>query len=920
MAGLTGRDGESTELDRLTAAVRTGESRVLMVRGEAGVGKTSLLEQLITRAAGFRVLRAAGVQSEMELAFAGVHQLVAPVLDGLDRLPGPQQDALRVAFGLGAGPAPDKFLVGLAVLGLLSEVAGDPPLLCVVDDVQWLDRESVRVLSFVARRLSADPIGLVFGGRDAGDDLAPLPQLTVTGLRDADARAVLDAALAMPVDERVRDLIVAETRGNPLALLELPRGLTPAELAGGFGLLGAMPLPARIEETFERRLGDLPAPTRRLLTLAAADPSGDPLLVWRAAGRWGIPSTAAAPAIEAGHAEFGARVRFRHPLVRSAAYRSAPLAERRQAHAALAWATDASLDPDRRAWHRAQAAAGPDEEVAADLDRLAGRAQGRGGLAAAAAFHDQAALLTPDPGRRAQRFLAAAHALREAGDLESALKAVAVAETGPPDPLRSAQLQRLRGLVAADRQLFTESVPLLMKAARMLTPLDLELARQTHLDAVLASVGAGDLGAPDGVRRAAEAAQAAPRLPGPPRLLDLMLDAHAAWPISGHAGAAPAMIRAIELLHELDTDAHGWLAIASERGPSAMALEVWDFESWRAFADREVRAARELGALIQLQGALNHLAGVRLLSGELSAAERLMDEYRMVAEVTGNRPDPYTTTILLAWRGRGQEASALIARESREAAASGSGRSSGSAEYARAVLNNGLGRHDAALEAASRAFRADHYGYGPQVLPELAEAAARTGDTASLRAALRWMAGRTMVTRTDWALGLDARIRALAADGDAAGSLYLESIERLGRTPIRTQLARSHLLHGEWLRRQGRRVDARHQLRTAHRMLDEMGLAGFAERARRELRATGESVRKRTAPAVRTDGLLTAQETEVARLARDGLSNPEIGARLFLSTRTVQYHLSKVFTKLGISSRGQLHRSLPGEPAGAFVR
>ncbi len=403
-SGLADRRGECGVLDQLVEAVLSGESRVLLVRGEPGVGKSALLDYLAGRAAGCRVVRAVGVESEMELAFAGLHQLLASMLDRLDRLPGPQREALRTAFGLSAGPAPDRFLVGLAVLGLVSEVAGERPLVCLVDDEQWLDRASAQTLGFVARRLPAEAVGLVFGARVAGAELAGLPELVVQGLPEQDARALLDSALTGPLDPRVRDLIVAETRGNPLALLELPRGLTPGELAGGFGLPEGS-LPGRIEESFARQLEGLPEESRHLLQTAAADPSGDPLLVWRAAARLGIPVQASAAG--AGLVEFGARVRFRHPLVRSAAYRSAPVQQMQEIHRALAGATDPAADPDRRAWHRAQAASGPDADVAAELERSAGRALARGGLAAAAAFLERAALLTPEPVRRAQRLLSA---------------------------------------------------------------------------------------------------------------------------------------------------------------------------------------------------------------------------------------------------------------------------------------------------------------------------------------------------------------------------------------------------------------------------------------------------------------------------------------------------------------------------------
>jgi DNA-binding CsgD family transcriptional regulator len=905
-------------LDQLINAVRAGGSRVLVVRGEPGVGKTALLDYLAGRAAGCRVVRAVGVESEMELAFAGLHQLLAPVLDHLDRLPGPQRDALRTAFGLSAGPAPDRFLVGLAVLGLVSEAAAERPLVCLVDDEQWLDRASVQALGFAARRLAADPVGLVFAVRVPGGELAGLPQLAVEGLPEEDARALLAAALAGPLDARVRDLIVAETRGNPLALLELARGLSPAELAGGFGLPGAGTLPGRIEDSFGRQLDGLPEQTRRLLAVAAADPSGDPLLVWRAAGRLGI--AAGAGRATAGLVEFGARVRFRHPLVRSAAYRSAPAQQRQQVHAALAEATDPAADPDRRAWHRAQAAPGPDEDVAAELERSAGRAQRRGGLAAAAAFLERAALLTPEPGRRARRLLAAARGKRDAGELEAALGLLVAAEAGPLDARQAAEVARLRGQIAADQNRDSDAAPLLLRAARLIGPLDAGLARETYLEAIWAAVYAGYLGRPGGVREAAEAARAAPPGPGAPRAVDVLLDAVALRFTEGYAAAAPALTRALERLVTLDFDAgeaHRWPWLGGGRVSGIIALELCDFGSWQALAARRVQVAREGGALVQLQLALPFLGLYHLLAGELAAAERLIDEDRLIAEATGNPPVAYPAMMLPAWQGREHEASGLIQATVHSATEHGTGLLADVAAYASAVLYNGLGRYGAARDAAWRAFERDDLGFGRLVVAELAEAAARTGDAALVRAALDWLGERTRVTPTEWVLGIEARVRALASDGAAADGFYRESVELLGRTRVRAELARSHLLYGEWLRRQGRRMDAREQLRTARQMLQEMGMAAFAERARRELKATGETTRKRTGPAARTAGAgatLTAQETQVARLARDGLSNPEIGARLFISPRTAQYHLSNVFAKLGVTSRGQLHRVLPPDP------
>jgi DNA-binding CsgD family transcriptional regulator len=922
--GLTDRHAERGVLDRLISTVRAGGSRVLVVHGEPGVGKSALLDYMAGRAAGCRVVRTAGVESEMELAFAGLHQLLAPVLDHAEGLPGPQREALRTAFGLSAGPVPDRFLVGLGVLGLVSEVAGERPLVCVVDDEQWLDRASVQALGFAARRLAADPVGLVFAARVTGAELAGLPELAVEGLGEDDARALLDSVLTGPVDARVRDLIVAETRGNPLALLELPRGVAPAELAGGFGLPEAGPLPGRIEDSFRRQLEDLPEQTRRLLAVAAADPSGDPLLVWRAAGRLGIPVQSGAPAVREGLVQFGARVRFRHPLARSAAYRSAPVLQMQQMHAALAEVTDPAADPDRRAWHRAQATAGPDEDVAAELERSAGRAQDRGGLAAAAAFLERAALLTPDPVRRAQRLLDAARAKRDAGALDAALGLLVAAEAGPLDALQAATVERLHGQIADDQGRGSDAARLLLSAARLLEPLDTALARETYLEAIRAAMFAGDLGRPGGLREAAEAARAAPPGPDPLRAVDVLLDAVALWLAEGHAAAAAALTRALELLVTVDADAaRRWLWLASGRASSIIALELWDFESWRALAARQVQVARDVGALVQLQSALNFLGLIHLFVGEASAAEQLIEEHLLIAEATGNPPTGYGAMMLAAWQGREQEASELIQAAAQIAAGRGRAVLAFEAAWATAVLDNGLGRYDAARAAAWQAFERGQLALGHLVVAELAEAAARTGELTLVQAALDWLSERTQVTRTEWVLGIEARIRALLSDGQTADRCYRESVERLGRTRLRAELARSHLLYGEWLRRQGRRMDAREQLRTAHRMLDAMGMQAFAERARRELRATGETVRKRTVPAARIAGAtdtLTAQEAQVARLARDGLSNPEIGARLFISPRTAAYHLSSVFTKLGISSRSQLDRVLPAGPDTAGSR
>ncbi|HEU5469276.1 MAG TPA: AAA family ATPase [Actinophytocola sp.] len=906
-AGLLGRRAECAALDRLLADARAGQCRVVVLRGEAGIGKTALLEYLIGRASDCRVARVAGVESERELAFAGLHQLCAPFLDRVERLPGPQRDAFGTAFGLSAGPAPDRFLVGLAVLTLLAEVAEDEPLVCVVDDAQWLDRVSAQTLAFAARRLLAERIALVFGVREpeGEPELVGLPELIVRGLAEADARALLDSVVRGPVDGRVRDRIIAETAGNPLALQELPRTWTSVELADGFDRADGVGLAGRIEQGFLRQLDPLPADTRLLLLTAAAEPLGDAGLLWPAAGRLGLGADPAAAAAASGLIEFGPRIRFRHPLVRSALYRSASAGDRQRVHRALAEVTDPDTDPDRRAWHLAQATVTPDEDVAVDLERSAGRAQARGGMVAAAAFLEQAALLTPDPDRRAARELAAARAKRDAGALDAALGLLAAVEVGPPDAVRAAEVEHLRGQIAFDQRRGSDAARLLLHAAARLAPLDAGRARETYLEALGAALWAAGSDA-TGLREAAEAARAAPAAQMPPRAVDLVLDALVTRFTEGYPAAAPLLGPALAAVRDLDTGSEEvgrvlWLL--GNRAGGTLATEAWDFECARGLATRQVQLAREVGALVQLQFALNFLAINELLAGDLAGAAAAVEEDRRIAEVTGNPPVGYTAMAVAAFRGEATAAE-QIAATAQAASGRGQHRLVSLADWATAVLSNGLGRHDAARDAARRVFDADIVGYQMLAAAELAEAASRTGDEALLAAVAAQSAERARLIPTDWSVGIAARLRALCGTGVEADRCYRESIEALGRTALRVDLARSHLLYGEWLRREGHRVQAREHLRTAHDALSEMGLAAFAERAGRELSATGETVRKRSAPVV--DEQLTAQEFQIARLARDGLSNPEIGTRLYLSPRTVEWHLRKIFTKLGISSRRQL--------------
>ena len=892
------------------AGVRAGEGRALVVRGEPGVGKTVLLDYLAERASGCRVERAAGVQSEMELAFAALHQLCAPMLDHAESLPVPQREALRTAFGLSAGPVPDRFLVGLAVLGLLSGTTAERPLVCIVDDQQWLDRASAQALGFAARRLAADPVGLVFAARVPGEDVAGLPELVVEGLAEGDARALLESVLTGrtgPLDAQVRDRIIADTHGNPLALLELPRGLTPAQLTGGFGVSGAMPLDGRIEESFARQLDTLPAQTQRLVQLAAADPTGDPVLVWRAAGRLAIGPGAAGPATEAGLAEFGARVRFRHPLVRSAAYRSASVQTRQELHGALAEATDPAADPDRRAWHRAQAAPGPDEEVAAELEHSAGRAQRRGGLAAAAAFLEQSARLTLDPARRAQRALAAAQAKHQAGALDAALGLLAMAQAGPLDELQRARSDLLRAQIAFASSHGRDAPPLMLSAAKQLEALDAGLARKTYLEAFTAALFVGRLS--PAVEDVARAARTAPAPPAPARPPDLLLDGLALLVTEGYAAGTPALRRALLTARSQGIPAAeglGWLWLAE-----MAAIAVWDDETWHILASRHVKLARDAGALSELPLAIRWRILLHTHAGELAEGAALIAEAQAVADATGSQLGPHGDVGVAAWRGHEAEATELIQAAMDGMTSRGEGRGVTS-QYAAALLYNGLGRYDKALAAAELACEYDDIGVLGWSLTELVEAAVRSGQPARASDALQRLTETTRASGTDWAAGTEARSRALLSAGETAENYYREAIERLGRTRMRPAVARAHLLYGEWLRRENRRQDARAELRAAHDLFTTMGIEAFAERARRELLATGDTVRKRT---VETASELTAQEAHIARLAADGHTNVEIGAQLFLSARTVEWHLSKVYTKLGVGSRQELRQALasPGQ-------
>jgi DNA-binding CsgD family transcriptional regulator len=899
---LLGREREREVLDRLLDGVRAGRGGAVVMHGEAGVGKTALLEYAVEAAPEFRIARTVGVEAEMELPFAAVQQLCAPSLELMERLPQPQHDALDVAFGLRTGPTPNEFLVGLAVLGLLAEAAEEQPLACAVDDAQWLDSASARILAFVARRLVAEKIAFVFATRELADTLSGLPELHVAPLGRRDARALLESVLPARLDERVVERIVAETRGNPLALLELPRGLSPTQLAGGFGLPTTAPLSAGIEDRYTRRLARLPSDARRLLLVAAADPVGDPALVWRAAERLGIPESAAETVESERLLALSPRVVFRHPLVRSAVYRAAEPSVRRQAHCALAEATDPEIDPDRRAWHRAQAAAAPDEEVAAELESSAVRAQARGGLAAAAAFLERAVELSPEPSRRAQRALAAAQANFQAGALDDALVLLRTAESGTADddPVR-AEVHLLRAQIAFASWRGRDATRLLLAAAGELELVDPSLARATYLEALSAAMFAGRLARGGGVAEAGEAALAGPPMPPSPPPSDLLLQGFAIQATEGYAAGAPILKEALSAFQREGVpspEEARWLWFASW-----IALFMWDDASWRVLSTRQLELVRRTGALSVLPFVLANRSSVYAFLGDLRTAAQLEEELRAATDATGIAALPYGRLSIAALRGREAEFAELVRSTVGEARARGEGVVLTVAEFLSGTLYNGLGRYEAALAAVLPAER--FYTEGPAIwaLTELIEAAVRCGQPERARCAFERVQETTRAAGTDWALGIEARLRALLSDGDHADELYKEAISKLGRTSIRVQLARTHLLYGEWLRRQRRRLDAREQLRTAHDLFTNFGVEAFAERARLELEATGERARKRR---VDTQDELTPQERQVARLAAQGETNREIAARLFISASTVEYHLRKAFRKLGVRSRVQL--------------
>ncbi|MBX7453844.1 AAA family ATPase [Mycolicibacterium sp. 3033] len=910
-ADLVGRSVECAAIDRLLADASSGRSGVLVVRGEAGIGKSALLQHARSKAVslGMRVESSIGVEAEAQFAFAGLHQLCATLIDRAKSLPDPQRVALDVALGRTTGDQPDRFLVALAVLNILADAG---PMLCVIDDAQWLDQASAQVFSFVSRRLVADQLVFVFAVRVSGDTsitpdsdpLVGLPEICLHGLADVDARALLATVVGASLDPGVRDRIVAEARGNPLALLELPGGV---HLAGGFESADLRSVPRRIEDAFRRRSGDLPELTRQLLLVAASDPTGDAALLWRAARHMGIGRESAVPAEAAGLLEIDTRVRFRHPLVRSAVYRAATAPQHRQAHAALARATDPEADPDRRAWHHAQSVSGTDEHAAAELERCADRALARGGFGAAAAFLQRATDMTADPANRARRALDAANAWHCAGAPEAALGVLESVEVRQLNELQRARLELLRAQITFHLGHDNEVPGILMGAARMLAPLDPTLARETYLQAFDAATITGSSALDTALAEIADAVSVAPEPRGP---ADLLLGGLVTVHVSGYEAGAATLRKALGVFrdHEfpIETvgvgDAGNWLWLATRT-----AIALFEDDVALELADRYVRRARQVDALATLPAALVVSAFAWVYTGDLARATEFSDEAAAISHASGAVPLTYAHTYLDAWRGT----DSAVAERSDTRDVSTPERTRGIEAtvptLAMAVLHNGRGNYPAAQEAASRACDTYELSVRGLALYELVEAASRAGDPGTASGAMKELCTRAQASGTEWALGVAACSRALTSAGPEAEEHYREAIERLRNCRMRVFLARTHLVFGEWLRREGRRHEAREQLRTAHAFLSDMGAEPFAARAARELRATGEHPRKRSAQP--TDAL-TAQELTIARLVATGATSREVGAQLFLSPRTIEAHLRNIFRKLGITSRRQL-RELP---------
>lgn len=903
---LVGRRTERAALDGLLAAVRSGHSATLVITGEAGIGKTALVDHAVSSATDIHVTSVVGVESEVELAFAGVHQLLAPMLERLPALPLRQREALRAAFGLVDDGTPDRFLVGAGILTLLTAAAKDGPILCVVDDAHWLDRASADALAFACRRFAADPIGVIFAARDLEGRIEPLvglPELRVRGLAEDDARELLTSRAPGPIADKVRDEILFAAGGNPLAIEELPAALTATELDGTDFLLGPIPLKGRLEEHFRRQIDSLPAETRSLLLLAAInDPRCDPELFWTAADRAGKVAEHLAPAERIRLVRSGSRVVFRHPLIRSAVYTGATTVERRRAHQILGEAADPERDPDLRAWHLGAASVGADDARAAELESAAARSIRRGGYTGAAAFLKRAAQLTSEPPARAERYLAAAELELAGGAPEAAEQLVSSAKKESSDGRRRARAERLLGMVAFDLGRMDAPVTL-VRAATAYEPLDARLARDTHLEAMGAAYYFGTFAGRTSIVDAARAALAAPKASGDPTPTDLLLEGLASESLGAFRRGGEVLREAMLALRgSEDVRLLGWACVA--------AVRLWDNDMLRQFATRMASIARESGALTVLPLSLVNLAFAEVIQGRFEASTALMNEVKQIAAATGSArayvKHAPAELLVEAWRGGASRFQLLSEAAIADARTRGEGALVSHADHARAVLELGLGNYAQALVAAQSACN-DQSTFSIHALPELVDAAVRCGDLATATSACDRLSETVAPSRKPLGLGLEARSRALLTEGGAAEELHREAIRHLELADATPQRACALLVYGEWLRRRRRRKDARAPLTTAAEMFDAIGARAFGDRARAELRATGEVARPRKQ---KVSHSLTTQETMIAQMVADGASNPDVALRLSISRKTVESHLNKIFRKLGVSSRTQLASAL----------
>ncbi|WP_433728790.1 AAA family ATPase [Actinoplanes sp. CA-051413] len=889
---LVGRRAETQRLTELTGRAAAGHGGALVLAGEAGIGKSALLGYAAQTAAAFRVVHASGSEFEQELPYSGLHQLCLPLLDRLSELPPRSRDALRVAFSLAEGPS-DPFQIGMAALGLLTAAAQHQPLLCLIDDAQWLDEASAQVMLFLARRVTTDPVAMLFGVRTRPDPdgFGELPRLTLPGLSDEEAKTLLVTRSPFPLDDQVRDRLIAEAQGSPLALLELPR-------AGGFVPPDGSSVPTRIEDGFRSRLDGLSPYARLLLIVASADPTGDPGLLWAAAGRLGLDLTASSDqAANTGLAEFGHRIRFCHPLARSAVYRAASAGERRTAHGALAEATDPTAAPDRRAWHRAQAGAGPDDGIADELEQSAARAQARGGVAAAAAFLERSVALSLDPARRTERTLAATQAHLDAGMTDRASELLATLETAALDEYQRARVDQLHGRVAFTRQRDDTGPKFMARAAQRLSARHPAQARDCFLDALEMSLVVGRAG---GVIRdvVATARAAAPASPAPD-LLDALIELVS----SGYPAAIPLLRRTLDGAGEPLWVRRPALAVM-------VTAELWDVETHSTIAAWLVKQGRESGSPALLQLGLGQTVIDAALVGDLGRAIAATAEEAAIADAAGVPPLAYHRLHLAAQRGRRQDFQDVV--DALDRAPTRAGHVTNIHATA-ATLNNGLADYPAALAAARRVAAQDDIFLTGSTLPELIEAAVRCNEHAAAAEALVSLTERAEANGTSVGRGIAAYARGLVTGVEDD---FRESVELLAEGNLMPYLGRAHLLYGEWLRRQGRRRDCRPHLHTAYELLSKAGADGFARRAADELRATGEKVRSQSATPYEK---LTMQEVAVARLVASGATSNEVAGQLFLSKRTVDAHLRSIFRKLGLTSRRQLKDHpglLTGRPAG----